>query len=493
MHFPRSTPLPWLVASALILGCRAAEPVADDATPFELPETFADAAAEVPEPDLVGWWSRFGDDELDAMVGRVLTNNYDLRATTARLEAARAQARIAGAALYPQLSAGANAGRSRQNFIGFPIPGGEEQVLSTTINNYGVSLNVSWELDLWGKLDARAKAAGAEFRATEANWHQARLSLAGQTVKSWLALAEAREQRAVAQTLVESFEQTAGVMRDRFQRGRMAPLDLQLAESQLAGARAQVAIWDETIERVQRSIEFLLGEYPDGDLSLPDGLPPLPEPVPAGLPARLLERRPDLIAAEERLRARSFSLYAARKDLYPSLSLTGSAGRRTAGINDVANPDFDVWSWAANLAMPLFQGGRLDAAIEAAGAEAEAALYDWSQSLLRALVEVETALAVEESLARREAELTLAAQTSASARSLSEERYFAGRSDILTVITARQQAIDSERALLSARREYLELRVDLYLALGGGFRAPQDQAPPADDPDGDAAAAPQAR
>ena len=490
MPSPRSTPLPWLVASALLLGCRAAEPVPDETTPFDVPEAFSGAEPDIPEPDLVGWWSRFGDDELDAMVGRVLTNNYDLRATTARLESARAQARIAGAALYPQLSAGANAGRNRQNFVGFPIPGGEEDVLSTTIDNYGVSLDVSWELDLWGKLDARAKAAGADFRATEANWHQARLSLAGQTVKTWLALAEAREQRAVAQTLVTSFEQTTGVMRDRFQRGRMAPLDLQLAESQLAGARAQVAIWDETIERVQRSLEFLLGEYPDGDLALPDALPPLPERVPAGLPARLLERRPDLIAAEERLRARSFSLYAARKDLYPSLSLTGSAGRRSAEIGDVADPAFDIWSWAANLAVPIFQGGRLEAAIDSADAEAEAALYDWSQSLLAAFVEVETALAVEESLARREAELTVAARTSASARTLSEERYFAGRSDILAVITARQQAIDSERALLSARREYLELRVDLYLALGGGFDAAEPQAPPTEDPSADAAAAP---
>lgn len=474
--------LGWLLVAALPLGCRAAEPVPEDRTPLEVPARYA-AQGDVPappEPELERWWGRFGDPGLEATVDRVLEGNLDLQAGAARLDAARAQARIAGAALWPTVGARGDGGRQRQNFVGLPIPGGGD-VLSTNFSSYGVSLDVSWELDLWGRLDARARAAGAGYRASEEEWRQARLSLTGQAAKSWLALAEARRQRDVARELATSFEQSTEVLRGRFERGRTGPLDLRLAEAQLAGARAQAAAWEEALVRVQRSLELLAGEPADGGtlpggLELPSDLPDLPEAVPAGLPASLLARRPDLVAAEERLRGRSLELYAARKDLYPSLSLSASAGRRTADPADLTSADFDVWAWAANLAVPLFQGGRLRAAIDLADAEVRAALLDWGQALLVAMAEVETTLAVESSLARRVAELTVAADAAASARGLAEERYLAGRSDILAVITARQQALDSQRALLTARREHLELRVDLVLALGGD-PAPEATAP----------------
>ncbi len=481
---PLPAPLPWLLAAGLAVGCRAAEPVPSGRAPLEVPDRFAASPdGSAPEPDLERWWARFGDPGLEATFDLVLAGNLDLAAGAARLEAARAQARIAGAALRPSVGARGDAGRQRQNFVGLPIPGGGD-VLSTNFSSYGVSLDVSWELDLWGRLDARARAAGAGYRAGEASWRQARLSLAGQAAKSWLALAEARRQRDVARELAESFEQSTGVLRGRFERGRTGPLDLRLAEAQLAGARAQEAAWEEALVRVQRSLELLAGEHADGDalpggVEAPTDLPALPAPLPTGLPATLLARRPDLLAAEERLRARSLELYAARRDLYPSLSLSASAGRRTADPADLTGADFDVWSWAGNLAVPLFQGGRLRAAIDLADAEVRAALLDWGQALLVAMTEVETALAAEASLARRVEELDAAAGAAASARALAEERYLAGRSDILAVITARQQALDSRRALLTARREHLELRVDLVLALGGDPAA----APPAAAPE----------
>lgn len=460
-----------LAAGGLLLGCRASEPVPDERVPLPLPERYAAASEETPEGDLDRWWTHFEDRGLELAVEGVLAGNLDLRAGSARVQAARAQARIAGAALYPSVGASGDAGRQRQNFVGLPIPGGGD-VLSTNFSSYGVSLDVSWELDLWGKLDARSRAAGAAFRASEQEWRQARLSLSGQAAKGWLSLAEARRQRDVARELITSFEQSTEVLRVRFERGRTGPLDLRLAQAQLAGARAQAASWDEALVRVQRSLELLAGEYADGGAlpggaDLPLDLPPLPRAIPPGLPASLLERRPDLLAAEERLRGRSLELYAARKDLYPSLALGASAGRRTADPADLLDGSFDVWSWAGSLAVPLFQGGRLRAAIDLADAEVQAALLDWAQAVLVAMAEVETTLAVEASLARRVAELTAASEAASSARSLAEERYLAGRSDILAVITARQQALDSQRALLSARREHLELRVDLVLALGG--------------------------
>ena len=462
--------LPLIALALLTFACRAPEARDDVQAPVELPTRYQaqEDSQSAPAPKTT-WWHDFESDELSALVEDVLARNHDLVAAAHRLRAAEAQARVAGAALWPGAGLGGDAARQRQNFIGLPIPGGGSQVLSSTSSTYGVSLNVSWELDLWGKLDARTRAAEADFAAGLAGFHGLRLSLAGQAVKAWLALADARLQHAIATRRVDSLASSAEVVRDRFQLGRVPAFDLSLAEAELASAMARRSAYAQTLARVTRELELLRGGYPAGALPAPDDLPPLPAAVPPGLPAELLRRRPDVLAAEERLRANDYRLYAARKDLWPSLSLTASAGRRSGDLGDLADDAFDVWSLLGNLTQPLFQGGRLDAAIDAADAEVRATVVEYEEAVLRALLEVETALAIDGNLAERDRQLELAAERSESARALAEERYRAGRSDILSVLLAQRQAFESESAWVTTRRERLEQRVDLYLALGGGF------------------------
>jgi NodT family efflux transporter outer membrane factor (OMF) lipoprotein len=473
------------LASSLLwaLACQVPEQRNYEEVPLEVPATFAadrDAAGAAPALDR--WWRTFESAELAQVVDEILAHNHDVVAAAYRLRAAEAEARSAGAALWPAVGAAGDGGRQRQNFIGLPIPGGSAGVLSSTTSSYGVSLNVSWELDLWGKLDAREQAASADFAAGLANFHGLRLSLAGQAVKTWLALAEAGLQRDLAARRVASLERSAQVVRLRFAEGRAPALDLRLAEAELAAAEAQRSAQLLVLERVTRELEFLCGGYPAGALPAPAALPDLPAAVPTGLPSELLRRRPDLVAAEEKLRSSDLRLFAARKELWPSLSLTAGAGRRSAELGDLPDDDFSIWNLAGNLTLPIFQGGRLQAGIEAAQAEVQAVLAEYAQAILRAFLEVEIALAIEASLDDRERQLALAAERAGDARELAEERYRAGRSDILTVLTAERQAFSSESAWVGARRERLEQRVDLYLALGGGFGSPAVSHSPSPDP-----------
>ena len=476
-------------ALSIVLGCALAACSAPEQRdyaepPIEPPARFvADESEEQAGPVPLAWWTEFGDERLALLVEGVLENNHDLAAAAARVDQAAAQARIAGAALSPMVGAGGGFNRVRQNFIGLPIPGGGS-VLSTTSQNLGLSLDLSWELDLWGKLDAGARASAAELSATEAELRGARLSLAAQATKAWFAHAAVSLQLEVAEQRVESFTQTSRILRQRYADGRVDPLDYRLSESQLASAKAARDASLEALERVTRQLETLLGDYPGGLLEGPSELPALPSEVPVGLPSELLQRRPDLQAALERLRAADLRLYQARRDLWPSLSLTASGGRRSSELDDLARSSFDVWSLAGNLTQPIFQGGRLRAGVDLADARVRESLERYAQSTLLAFQEVEVALAVADHLDARVADLGEAARQASAGEQLAESRYRAGRHDILAVLTARRQSFDAETAWISARRERLDARVDLYLALGGGFEAslPDDAAVSASTP-----------
>ena len=459
----------WLVLFVIISACRApegrdyAEPAVSANDRFLAGSN--QAAAEQP---LAAWWREFDNPELNATIDRVLDSSNDLAAAAARVEQAAAEARIAGAAGLPTVNATSGGTRQRQNFVGLPIPG-TSGVLSSTATTLGLSLDVSWEPDLWGKIDAARRGATALVHASVADERGVRLSLVGQTVKSWLAHAATRLQLDVAERRVSNYSQTSRLLAARYADGRLDPLEFRLSESQLAAARAARDAQREILERMKRQLEVLQGDYPAGIFEGPSELPELPGEVPLGLPSELLQRRPDLAAAIERMRSADLRLYEARKALWPSLSLTGSGGRRSEELSDLAKNSFAVWSLAGNVFQPLFQGGLLRAGVDLAAARVSDSLANYRQMTLVAFSEVETALAAAEHLNARIVDLAESARHALAGESLAEARYRSGRYDILSVLAARRQSFDAENSLIEARRVRLEARVDLYLALGGGF------------------------
>ena len=467
---------PVVLLAGLVSACATAPPEKPTLN-LDTPESWTTPTPDAPSPGDASsedpWWTTFGDAQLDAVVGEALEHNNDLQAAAASVVAAAAQARIAGADLKPQVGASFDAGRRSQVFVGLPIPG-SGGVLKSTSSSYGLGLNVSWEADVWGRLRAGKAAAVRDARAAEADYAGARLSLAGQVAKAWFAVVEAERQVALASDTVDSRRTTTERISARYRRGVAPPLDLRLARSNLASAESNLELRRRQLDTIGRQLEVLLGRYPRGEVasSSPDAglrLPAVPPEIPAGLPSELVARRPDLQAAERRLEAAGLRVREARRALYPRITLTGSGGTSSDSLEDLIDGDFSVWSLAGGLLQPIFQGGRLRAAVDFAEASRDRALALYTQNVLRAFAEVESALAAERLLAAEEAAQAVATEESTAAIGLAEDRYNAGVGDYLTILESQRQAFLTESRLLTLRALRLSNRADLHLALGGDF------------------------
>ncbi|MBD3867941.1 MAG: efflux transporter outer membrane subunit [Acidobacteria bacterium] len=458
-------------ALALIIittGCTVSPPLTRDGLLVTAPDRY-----NLPSPGPEAgpeWWTAFESPGMNQAIEAALEHNRDLVAAAARVEQAAAAARIAGANLKPSVSAGLSGSRRKQNFIGFPIPGADGDILSSTSTNLGVSLDISWEVDLWGRMKAGARAAVSELKAAEADLAGARLSIAGQTAKAWLALAEAVQQVDLAKQTVASFRESESIVRHRYENGLAPSLDLRLQKTNLANAEAFLANRRIGLELSARQLEVLMGRYPGGETEDGASLPEPPQTIPGGLPADLVSRRPDLVAAEFRLNAAGYRFDSARRSLYPRLVLTGSGGSSSQEFKDLLDGDFSVWSLAAGLTQPLFQGGRLRAGVDQARSASDEILARYAGAVLGAYLEVETALASEQHLAARQAALAEASRQSTAARLLAEDRYRSGLTPFITVLESQRQSVQSESDLITARQQLLNNRIDLVLALGGGYR-----------------------
>ena len=415
------------------------------------------------------WWEEFNDAGLEEILNEAYRNNYSLKIASSNILSAVAQARIAGAPLLPQTSLSYNNQRNKQNFIGFPIPGSEGRVLSTTNTSFGVSLNISWEADLWGKLKAGEANAVANMQIAEADLRGAKLSLEAQVSKAWFASIEAKKQVELSKRTFENLKISTGQIRARYESGLRNSLDLRLALSNLAINEANLKQREIQYDNVIRQLEILLGRYPSAELEIGDSLPVLNQNVPGGLPADIISRRPDLVSAERLLAASNAGIKSAKGALYPQISLTASSGSSSREIADLLSGDFGIWSLGAGLLQPVFQRGRLKAGVELAEQTSEMALSRYAQSVLNAFAEVENALANEHYLGERETLIASAMEQSLAAKSLSEEQYLSGLTDFITMLEAQRSAYENESQLLTTRRQRLDARIDLHMALGGSF------------------------
>lgn len=433
------------------------------------PADDAEATGEMASNVAIRWWETFGQTGLTDMVDLALRENRDLRQAAARVSQAVAEARIAGADLWPQLDAAFGSQRQQQNFVGLPIPGSDGEVLSTRFDSHSFNFNLSWELDLWGRIRSGKKAAKADVARQASDYRGAQLSLAGRVTKGWWLAAEAARQLELAKLSATNYEQTVEQVRARYERGVRDALDLRLARSSAAAARALVLQRQRELEVAIRQLEVLVGRYPAGALEISGTLPEDLPAIPAGLPSDLLLRRPDLVAAREAVLAETSRVRAARAALFPRISLTASGGRTSAELEDLLSNSFNVWSLAGNMAQPLFQGGRLRAGLARARARMAEVNEAYAGRLLQAMSEVENGLSGEHWLQQREVALGEARDEADAARRLASERYQSGLEPYLTLLESQRRAWDLESQWLLVRRLRLDNRVELHLALGGGF------------------------
>ena len=432
-------------------------------------------AASVSATDEPLWWDSFLSEELSALLAEAFAGNPDLRAMAARMEAAAANARIAGSNLWPSLSAQVDGSRQKQNFIGFPIPedpsGFASGSPSATYTTYRLNFSTSWEIDLWGRVQAGKKAALAESQASLADWKMRRLSLAASLSKAWVEAVAAEEQLRAARDSAASFRETAKKIEKRYERGLRSALDLRLSINSAESAEALVAQRRRELHQALQQVELLLGRYPSGQISLSGPLPPLEGAVPAGIPSEALKRRPDLAAAERRLAAADARWWASRAALFPKISLTPSAGTQVAEPEDLLDAGLGgVWTLAGNLAQPILQWGKLRAGVDLSKARTSEAAALYVSAVLRAFSEVEFALQSESLLAERERRVQSAAAESEAALALANRRYSSGLEELMSVLESQRRFLSDAMEGIDARRARLLNRIDLYLALGGSGR-----------------------
>jgi len=464
-----------VLANVALLSCAAKIPESSmDAVRGDAPQRWSatkQAKAGVDDD----WVRRFGDRKLNTLVNEALRNNHNMRIAAEKVYRAGEAARIAGAPSRPMATMGFSGGKQKSNLLGFPAgPGGSGGPLEIETQSYGASLNISWEPDIWGRVRAGESAALAEWQAGGQQYRAARASLAAQVCKAWFALAEAKEQWALANEALEIRKKTEESVRERFEMNMQAQggsaSQLRLAQTDVALAKADLSSRQGLVESATRQVELLVGRYPSAQLAGRSQLPKSPSAPPSGLPSELLLRRPDVLAAERRYAATIKRVKEAKLAAFPSFKLTGSGGTNTDALTNILNSNFGVWSLGASATQYLLTGGQVRGEIRIRKSETREALSKLHQTVLQAFGEVEQALAAERWLERREREMHEALLLAREASKAAEDDYRDGNGDVLTLFVAQSRRIQLESRFISLRRLRLVNQVDLHLALGGGFR-----------------------
>ncbi len=412
------------------------------------------APDQLPETD---WVRTFDDPMLPELVNEANQANPSIRIARSVYEAAIARSNIAGANRLPSITG--SAGLSRTEYSNSVVPDG---------SSFGLGLDASWEVDMWGRIRDQVTASELDAAAAQADYAGARLAVTSQVALTWYDLLEARLLAELSVRDVETQERALKLTERRFEGGVAQSSDVRLARSAVANAQALKALRDQRVSALTRTLEVLLRRYPAEALQAASDLPPLPPLMGAGVPADVLTRRPDLLAAERRLKAAGANVDIARKALLPRISLSATLDNGAGNLVDAFDIDDLVARLAANLTQPIFNGGRLKADIRQQEALLRRETESYARDILDAYLEVENALDGEQRLAERETALRTSLEEAVQAERRLERRYSEGLASILQLLDAQSRRISAESQLITARKERLANRIRLYVALGGG-------------------------
>ncbi len=402
------------------------------------------------------WLASFNDPALSALVDEALVYNADLQVAAARVEQAAGYVKVASASLLPS--------------VGVAAMGGGKSGGSGGLD--GIWLNASLELDVWGRLRYGSAAAEAQSAAVASDYAYARQSLAATVAKGWFVAIEAGLQRAIAQDAVRAAGALLRVAEDRYRVGNGNEQAVAEARANVGTARDRLRQIELAREQSFRALELLVGRYPAAEIAVAGRLSTMPPPVPVGMPSQLLERRPDVVAAERRVAAAFDRVGEARAAQLPRISLTAGGSSVSSDLIMLADTSNPIWSFGGNLIAPLYQGGALRAQVEIRTAEEKQAVADYARAGQRAFGEVENALAAESALREREAILEATVRDSARALELVQIQYRVGSVDLRAVEQSQLALYSNRLSLLRVQTERLAQRVNLHLALGGGFDLP---------------------
>ncbi len=405
-----------------------------------------------------GWLAEFGDSALTGTVNEALANNRDLKSAAARFREARENSMIGRSRSLPSVGLSGNGSAT-------------DSPSAARNHNYGLNLTAAWEPDLWGRLRDLNQSDIASEQAALEDYRGARLSLAANTAKSWCNLISSEQEVVLAEATLESFQKNLRIIERNYKGTGEGAIDIQFGRTNVSSAQRALEQRKQDRDEAARSLELLLGRYPSGSARANKQLPQLAGTVPAGIPADLLDRRPDLAAARARLFASAKQADAARKALLPSFAITGNGGTSTARLGDFLDTDRLVATIIGRFTQVISEGGALKAGARASLDRNDAQLNAYAQSALIAFREVESSLSADRSLAAQEKFLASELEQAALAERQAERDYSEGvNPNILNVLEAQRRANNARAAKIRLRNQRLQNRIDLHLALGGDFQ-----------------------
>jgi multidrug efflux system outer membrane protein len=405
------------------------------------------------------WVKSFKDEELNVLVREAIANNLNLRQSAAQVEQARESVIVVGSKLKPQIGATFAGATTRSSNAA-----SSDQYQSNA--EYGM---ISWEVDVWGRVRSQRAAAQETYEAVAMDYAFARQSLAALTAKSWYLAIETRRLLALAQQSVDIYTQLLDLVKVRRAAGKVADLDVAEASFELNEAQNQLLVMQGLYSQARRSLEVLVGRYPSAELKVAEEYAPLPPPVAPGLPSSLLERRPDIVAAEHQVMSAFRTHEAAKLALLPSFSFDLEGGRLSDRVLSVLGLNPWLMHSVVGMFVPIYEGGALQAQIRIATAQEDQAVAHFGGVALNAFDEVEVALTNERLLAEQLPHIENAVLDHTEAVRVAELRYRAGSMDLLSVLQLQEGQIQSQTYLIKLRNSQLANRINLHLALGGSF------------------------
>jgi NodT family efflux transporter outer membrane factor (OMF) lipoprotein len=462
----RNSSLALVVFAALSACALEAPPKPEDIRPQAMPNVAVPAQwaleGTATGPVAGSWLATFGDARLQALVTEAMAYNPDLRVAAARVEVASEYVNLADSTLYPQVNLLARGGGQT---------GGDASGIQ------GIGLYADWELDLWGRVRSERAAATASYESVVADTEYARQSVAALVAKSYFLAVEASLQLGLAEQMVAAAGQLAALAEQRQRIGKGDGYDAALARANAETFRDTVEHFRYAREQSLRALETLIGRYPAADVEVATQFAQTPGPVPAGLPSELLERRPDVVAAERRIAAAFYGVQEAKAARLPRIALTGNVSDISSDLFVLQDRDNPVWSAGASLVLPVFNAGALQSQVRIRTAEQKQAVAEYGRIGARTFGEVEDALSAEFAAARREKVLGRAVAENENALKLAQIRNDVGSGDLRGVRQQQLAAYGARAALVRVQAERLVQRVNLHLALGGGFEAATATAP----------------
>lgn len=449
-----------LLAALVLAGC-ASVPVAQPHALPATPDAFSNPSPAIAAPVAQGpWWTLFGDPVLDGLVDRAMANSTTVQSAAARLAQARALTRQTDALRAPQVDLSASSGRAGGDFE-------RAQGLAGTLHE--VRLDASYEVDLLGRLSKASRAARLDEQAAASLLQDARLLVQADVAQTYFAIRAIDAERALVRDTVAAYRDTLALTERRFAAGDLGELEVARVRTELAANESQALALDRTREQLETALALLTGDVP-GTASLPeaawtDALPV----VPAGLPSAMLARRPDVAAARASYEAQGLRVGIAQTAWFPNLSLTAAAGGASPQLSDLFKSSAGLWAVDALLNLPLLDGGRREAGVQSAAAQADEAAARYREQVLAAFKDVEDQLSGLTLLQAQRAAQAEAVRAAERAMALTDVRYRNGAISQLDLLDSRRTTLANRRAALQVKAAQFQATIALVKALGGGW------------------------